>query len=149
MTTTRTSDVGFLLDTMAVSELGHPRANPGLRQWEHENAQAAMYVAAPTIGELESGIRRLPQSNRRYELEAWLERVVKRFAARVVPYDLDAARVWGRADATARMRGTTLSIFDAQIAAIAVTHDLTVVTRNVKHFIASYFPGLRITNPWT
>ena len=42
-----------------------------------------------------------------------------------------------------------LSIFDAQIAAIAVTHDLTVVTRNVKHFVADYFPGLRTANPWT
>ena len=141
--------MAFLLDTMAISELGHPRANRGLQQWEHENGQAAMYLAAPTIGELESGIRRLPQSNRRNELEAWVERIVQRFAMRILPYDLEAARAWGRADAVARLRGKPLPIFDAQIAAIAVTHDLTVVTRNVKHFVADYFPGLHTVNPWT
>ena len=141
--------MAFLLDTMAISELGHPRANLGLQQWERDNSQAAMYLAAPTIGELESGIRRLPQSNRRHELEAWVERIVKRFAVRILPYDLEAARAWGRADAVARMRGKPLSLFDAQIAAIAVTHDLTIVTRNVKHFVADYFPGIRTANPWT
>lgn len=141
--------MAFLLDTMAISELGHPRANPGLAQWGRANAEAALYLAAPTIGELESGIRQLPPSHKRHELEAWIERIVKRFATRILPYDLEAARAWGRADASSRAHGSPLSIFDAQIAAIAVTHDLTVITRNVKHFVADYFPGLAVLNPWT
>jgi toxin FitB len=90
-----------------------------------------LYLSVVTIGEIEKGIakqrRRDPAFARR--LAAWLDGVLRHYAARVLPVDVNVARRWGRlADAHGHAGA------DLLIAATALEHGLTVVTRNTRHF---------------
>jgi len=142
--------IGFLLDTTAVSELGRSGINTGLSAWIAGRVDHHLYISAPTVGELESGITRLPESARRRELERWLVHgILPKFGERVLPLDVDAARIWGRITGQARSAGATVSIIDAQIAAIAIANGLAVVTRNERDFKHPLFGALEVVNPWT
>ena len=81
------------------------------------------------------------------ELQGWgLVRIVHEFGDRILPVTLEVADIWGRLDGEASLRGTQLPIADALIAATAIVHDLTVVTRNVADFERC---GARVLSPWT
>lgn len=88
--------------------------------------------------------RRFP----RKRLEVWLETLVADFEDRTLPFDVRAARFWGRAVGQARKEGRSLSVVDSQIASIAGVHNLAVVTRNVGHFGVKPFDAIKIINPW-
>lgn len=107
------------------------------------------FIGAPSIGELEIGIALLDSSNKRRSLEGWLNRLVTDFGDRVLPFDVSAARSWGRAIAKAQRRGLTLAATDSQIAAIANVHRLAVITRNARHFKTGVFEELAVINPWS
>lgn len=137
----------FLLDTSAISELAKPLPNPGLRQWMHAHAQDESYLSAPSIGEIEIGVWLLAPGKRRSALEAWLEALITTYHDRILPFDLESARRWGRAFAQARLRGEARPTVDSQIAAIASSSGLAVVTRNVGHFAS--FEDVTVVNPWS
>ena len=139
----------FLLDTSALSELTKVQPNAGFLTWMSAQSAQSAFVGAPTIGELELGIRLLKPSKKRSALESWLHNLVHEFEERILPFDLACARLWGRAAAAASLRGATLPATDSQIAAIASVHGLTVVTRNVRHFRADDFEDLVVITPWS
>jgi predicted nucleic acid-binding protein len=141
--------VQFLLDTTALSELTRARPNAGFLQWISENSAEETFIGAPSIGELEVGITLLDQSKKRRSLEAWLQRLIADFGHRILPFDVSAARIWGRAVGAARRKGVSLPATDSQIAAIASVRGLAVVTRNVRHFEVAAFSDLVIVNPWS
>jgi toxin FitB len=121
----------YLLDTMILSELRKTRRDPRLVAWLQGVRPADLYLSVITIGEIEKGIakqrRRDPAFARR--LAAWLDGVLRHYAARVLPVDVNVARRWGRlADAHGHAGA------DLLIAATALEHGLTVVTRNTRHF---------------
>jgi predicted nucleic acid-binding protein len=97
-----------------------------------------------TIGELRQGVEAIrcrgeaPQATR---LERWLDRVSADFGQAILPFDPDAAHVWGRLRAP-----NPENPLDKQIAATALIHDLVVVTRNVSHYQTT---GVRSLNPFT
>lgn len=134
---------------MALSELTKKRTNAGFRSWLLHATNAEAFVGTPSIGELEAGIVALGPGEKQRALEAWLNALIDGFGERVLPFDIASARAWGRANALARHRGVSVPIVDAQLAAIALANDLTVVTRNVRHFRNDVFEGLKILNPWT
>jgi hypothetical protein len=138
----------YLLDTTALSELTKLRPNEGFLDWMSARSTQSAFVGAPSIGELEIGIRLLKPSKKRTSLELWLQQLTIDFEERILSFDVVAARIWGRAVAGARLRGTTLSLTDSQIAAIATAHSLAVVTRNVRHFQVDGFENLTVINPW-
>jgi tRNA(fMet)-specific endonuclease VapC len=129
----------YLADANVLSERHKPRPNFGvlaaMRRHEYEIA-----TAAPVFHELLFGVQRLPPSRRRIRLEEYFEGVSRRFA--ILPYDTRAAE-WHAAE-RARLvgLGRTPPFVDGQIAAIAYTNDLTLVTANVADF--SIFRGLRV-----
>lgn len=104
--------------------------------------EAALCVRAATIGEIACGVAL--ESRRSPEAGAvrgdWLERTCLQFADRIVPFGVDAARVWGRLSAEIGHGGA-----DLQIAATALEHGLTVATRNLAHFIPT---GVTVVNPF-
>ncbi len=139
----------FLLDTSALSELTKVQPNAGFLTWISAQSMQSAFVGAPTIGELELGVRLLKPSKKRSALESWLQNLVDEFEEHILPFDLASARIWGRAVAAASLKGMTLPATDSQIAAIASVNGLAVVTRNVRHFRAADFEGLVVLNPWS
>ena len=139
---------GYLLDTVTVSEGSRPRANAGLAAWLRSVNESDTYLSVVTVGEIKQGIALLePGTDRRNSLERWLAfDLIARFGRRVLSFDVEAAQLWGTLIASARERGALLAIVDSQIAAIAALHQLTVVTRNERHFTQSGVPTL---NPWS
>jgi predicted nucleic acid-binding protein len=99
-----------------------------------------------TIGEICKGIASLPVSQKRGTLQNWLDMDVRSwFAGRILPVTEEIAERWGHLAATAKQQGVSLAVVDGVIAATAIHHDLTLVTRNVKDFSGL---GVDLLNPW-
>ena len=136
----------FLLDTNVPSEL--TKSMPDVRVSGLVGAQdnASLYLSVVTIGELRRGFTLLPRGKRRARLEQWFERyLLPLFADRILPVTQSVGNRWGVLGAECQLRGTPLSTADGMIAATAIEHDLTVVTRNVKDFAGL---GVTVLNPW-
>lgn len=138
--------MNFLLDTCVISEVVKPSPNPLVVSWLGAQTEAHLYLSVLTLGELRRGIERLPPSRKRETLTHWLENELRsRFAGRLVEIDERIAAEWGRIQARAELSGNTLPAIDGLIAASALAHRLTVVTRNVTDMEAS---GVALFNPW-
>ena len=139
--------LGFLLDTNVVSELMKPRPSPRVVAWVDATAEALLHLSVITIGEIRKGIGLLRDDDpRRAALQSWLDRDVRtRFAGRLLVFDDDVAERWGQLEAVAKKRRLTLPTIDAQLAATALHHGLTFVTRNT----ADVGPtGVPVFDPW-
>lgn len=92
------------------------------------------------------GVELLPPSKRRTQLEQWLERDLHEwFEGRILPIDEQVANRWGSLCAEAQLKGRALSVIDALLAATALQHNLTIVSRNVSDFSII---GLTVVSPW-
>jgi predicted nucleic acid-binding protein len=137
---------GFLLDTNIPSEQSRPRPEPLVEQWLFAQPDHSVFLSVVTTGELRKGIALLPTSKRQNELAGWLDyHLVPKFAGRILPVTQRIADRWGTLSASRQLSGTPLGIPDGLIAATALEHGLTLVTRNVKDFGGL---GLTIFNPW-
>jgi toxin FitB len=133
----------YLLDTSFISEVRKgARANRGVRAWEMANDVALCAISVVTIAEIRMGIEecRPTDLNLALALEEWLDVQITLFADHILPVTLAIADRWGRI-----MAGTNLPERDTFLAATALEHDLTIVTRNVSDFRRS---GARLLNPW-
>ena len=137
---------GFLLDTNVPSELTRARSDPRVSNWVEAQDNAFLHLSAVSVGELRRGFTLLPQGKRRTQLEQWFEHyLLPLFANRILSVTKDVGNRWGVLSAECRLRGTALNTADGMIAATALEHDLTVVTRNVKDFTGL---GVVLLNPW-
>jgi toxin FitB len=138
---------GFLLDTMVVSEGTKRRPNSKVASWLGKHSADSCYLSVLTIGEIQHGIARLPAASpRRTELTRWLHHtLLPEFRSRIVPFDLDVALAWGEVVAAASARGMPLPTIDAQIGATSKAHNLTLVTRNTRHYAEI---GIDLVDPW-
>ena len=136
----------FLLDTNVVSELRkirRGRADVRVAAWQRDVALSECFISAITVMELEIGVLRLMRRDgaQAVILRDWLDTVVYRqFADRNLPVDLDVAR-----RCAALQEARTLPERDAFIAATALVHGLTVVSRNFADFAGT---GVALLNPW-
>lgn len=121
----------FLLDTVVLSELRKRDRNPNVVRWLAGAPADDLFLSAVTIGEIERGILRQRAKDAAFAeaLETWLDRTVHVYADRILPVDTPVARRWGSLSARIGNDGA-----DLLIAATALEHGLTVVTRNVRHF---------------
>lgn len=137
---------GFLLDTNVLSELTRPEPNTYVVEWLDSVDESLLYLSVLTIGEIRKGLTVLTSGRRRSLLEAWLDtELTARFAGRVLPIDYFVVDRWGRLAGEAQGRGAPLPVIDGLLAATALHHDLTVVSRNVRDFAVD---GLSSLNPW-
>ena len=108
--------------------------------------ERTLYLSALTLGEIRKGIVTLVESKRRAQLEAWLEIDLRnRFGGRILPVDDAVADRWGMLAGEMKRKGKPMPTVDAMIAATALHHKLTVVSRNVNDFKNAEVP---VFNPW-
>ena len=136
---------GFLLDTNIPSELIRSRPDPRVDDWVKRQSVPSLFLSVIAVGELRRGFELLPRGERRVRLEQWLERdLLVWFRDRILPVTQGIADRWGVLDAQRQLKGAPLNTADGLIAATALEHGLTVVTRNTKDF-----DGLGVPlNPW-
>jgi predicted nucleic acid-binding protein len=137
---------GYLLDTNVISELTKLRPESKVVTWFQATSEELLYLSVLAIGEIRKGIDSLPRSNKRALLESWLANdLVLRFAGRILVVNLDIAERWGLICAKAKIAGTSLAVIDGLMAATALHHNLTLVTRNTKDVQVA---GINTLNPW-
>ncbi|CAM8623064.1 VapC Predicted nucleic acid-binding protein, contains PIN domain [Oxalobacteraceae bacterium] len=98
-----------------------------------------------SLGELQRGVIRLPESKRRKELSLWLQALETSFENRILSFDTSVSRVWAQITAHPEAQGKSMAAFDSIIAATAKTHECILVTRNVRDFANA---GIDVLNPW-
>lgn len=135
---------GFLLDTNILSELRKAdRCDPGVRAWIGGAEAESLYVSVLVFGEIRQGLERIlarDQTQARI-LEKWLSNLARDFADRILPVDERVADQWGRLSLN-----QPVPVLDALIAATALVHDLTVVSRDAHGFRTT---GARFVNPFS
>lgn len=137
--------MSYLLDTCVFAEYEKPRRNTSVTDWVDSQSQDSVYLSVLTIGEMEKGIIRMPASQRKTALEFFLNDLIKRFDDHVLDLTTTTSRCWAKLVASSEKDGRTLPIIDSLIAATALEHDLTLVTRNEKDFEKT---GVKILNVW-
>ena len=133
---------GYLLDTNLISETRKTRADAGVVAFLTAADAAGLFLSVLTLGELRKGVeaKRRTDAVAAAHLSAWVDGIETTFADRVLPLDAAAARLWGELSAS-----RTLPVIDTLIAATAITHGLTLVTRNT-HDVAG--TGVPLVDPW-
>ena len=138
--------MAFLLDTNVVSETIRPRPDKTVLDWIEAQSPTDLFLAAQTLGELVRGARKVKEQARRERFERWIEQdLARQFNGRVLSFDGRTAAVWGRLMGDGDRAGRPPAAADAQIAAVAIQHDLIIVTRNVKDF--ENF-DIQLFDPW-
>lgn len=136
----------YLVDTDVISEIRkREKADFGVIAFFRETSKNddALYLSVITVGELRRGveiIRRRGDRAQANQLEQWLTLVLREYAENILTFDAETAQVWGRLRVP-----HPENPLDKQIAATALIHDLTLVTRNVRHFEGL---GVRLLSPF-
>lgn len=137
---------GWLLDTNVISELRRPRPNARVRAFVAAQPLEELFVSSVSLAEIRFGIETVRDPIRRAELSDWLTHKVRpMFAQRVLEASEDVMFKWRLLVEDGRKTGHTFSQPDLFIAATALHHGLTVVTRDVSDFELARVPLL---NPW-
>ena len=140
---------GYLLDTLDTnvpSELTRPQPDLRVARWLKDTDDDMMHISVITIGEFCKGIAVHPEPHRSLFLRQWLEDELRPwFAGRILPVTEAISERWGILEGNCQLKGIGFSAPDGLIAATALEHDLTPVTRNVRDFASL---GVAILNPW-
>lgn len=135
--------MSYLVDTNVLSELRRSNPDADVVRWLEGRPATTLYLSVLTLGELRKGIEMLPEGTRKRRLLDWLEVDLPGFfTGRLLPIDAQVADRWGHLVAQA---GRPLPAIDSLLAATALTHGLTLVTRNRRDF---QHPGLVVIDPW-
>jgi hypothetical protein len=135
--------VSYLLDTNVISEVRKSSPNTGVSDWFAGAASDELYLSVLVVGEIRQGVERLRRrrdSRQADVFEHWLAALKQDFADRLLPISVGIAERWGLLNAT-----QPLPVIDGLLAATAIEHDLTFVTRDSGALAAS---GARLLNPW-
>jgi predicted nucleic acid-binding protein len=136
----------YLLDTCVISEITRPKPSRKVTRWIKSEDESNFFISVLTIGELHKGIEKLDELKRKEELHNWVENDLKeRFWTRIIDIDLPTAMIWGKIQGMTERIGNPMPAIDSLIAAIGITHHLTVVTRNTSNMKES---GVALLNPW-
>ena len=134
----------FLLDTNIISEVRKgQRSDPNVTDWYAGVSESQLFISSLTIGEICRGIelaRRRHDVDQAEALETWLRAVIQRFSGRILAVDTEEADTWGRISAI-----RPVPVVDGLLAATAIAHDMTLVTRNVSDVEGL---GVRVLDPF-
>lgn len=137
----------ILLDTNVLSELMRPDPNDGVVAWIDALPDDDVWISAITVGEIHPGLSLLPEGRRRQTLHKLAEEMFQaEFFEKCLPFDCQAAEVYARIVSSRSRQGRPIAVEDAQIAAIALSADLELATRNIKDFLG--IEDLKLVNPW-
>lgn len=134
-----------LLDTCVLSELRKDNCHGNVRRTIEEYTEESIFLSVITIGEITKGVGLLSESQRKRELQSWLQTIERYYSDRILSIDLEIVRIWGEITATAQKSGKIIAVSDGLIAATALRHGLHIVTRNTSDFEPG---GGLLINPW-
>ena len=134
---------GYLLDTNVISEV--IRSTPHARVVTFLTAHDDLWLSSIVIHELEYGLQRMAQGQRRASLQDSLLGIIAEYEDRILPLERGGAEWAARFRAHAQRSGRTLDLGDALIAGTAKTHDLAIATRNIRDFDGL---DVEVVNPW-
>ena len=134
--------MSYLIDTVVLSELRKKKRSENVVKWFSSIRGVDIFLSVVTIGEIERGIKQQQQTNSEFSLDLtkWLDGILLNYSDRIIPVSVNIARRWGELSAKIGNSGA-----DILIAATALEHGLSVVTRNEKHFIPT---GVSVVNPF-
>ena len=136
--------MSYLVDTNVFSEKLKPRSDAKVVAWLAEN-ESELFISTLTIAEIRRGIERLPQGKRRDQFQQWLTSLNSTMAGSILSFNRAAAHSWGQMQGQLDLKGIRISPFDGILAATAIRHGLTVVTRNERDFKDA---PVRMLNPF-
>ncbi len=135
----------ILVDTNVLSEPTKPVPNQKVMEWLRTNS-SRLWLPSPVIAELRYGAEKLPQSRKRQKLEEFEAKVLQQYRERVVDFDVAAAQVHGVLRAKLRRMGKPVEAPDTYVAAIAMSRNAAIATRNRAHFEHT---GVALIDPWS
>jgi len=122
------------------------RPDPRVAQWLRDADDNTLHLSVISVGEVCKGFTVHPEEHRRVILRKWLDETSRPwFAGRILPVSEEIAERWGILEGQCQLHGLAVSAPDGLIAATALEHNLTIVTRNVKDFAGL---GVVMFNPW-
>jgi toxin FitB len=135
--------VSFLLDTNVVSEIRKKTADKGVVTWFASAPADRLFLSVLVVGEIRQGIARLARRDpaQAENFEHWLSQLVDGYGDRIVPITAQIAEAWGRLNVP-----DPVPVVEGLMAATALVHDWTLVTRNVSDVVPT---GARLLNPFT
>ena len=134
---------GFLLDTNVVSELRkRERADANVLRWLDEHAESELWLSVLVVGELRRGVELIARRDKKTasKLRDWLDATVKDYADRILPIDVEICERWALLSVP-----DPVPVVDGLLAATAIEHDLTLVTRNIADVDRT---GVTVVNPF-
>jgi len=138
--------VSYLLDTCVLSELMRPTPAASVSAWLDAYAHQPVFLSVLTVGEIAQGIAKLAASARKTALNDWLRQVVlPNYEGRILAVDTAVTLRWGALRGDLIWLGRSPAVIDSLLAATALSHGLTLATRNVRDFEAL---GVTVFNPW-
>ncbi len=138
--------MNHLLDTCVPSELVKRKPQQSVIDWITQVPENSLFISVLTLGELQKGIAKLIDLERRKKLQNWFDdELSPRFADRILDITPEIARAWGILQGKLEQQGQKMPVIDGLIATTALVHNLVLVTRNVADIQRS---GVPIINPW-
>jgi predicted nucleic acid-binding protein len=136
----------IVLDTNVLSEIMRAKPDPVVLDWLDAQQPDDLWLNSVVAAELLFGVARLPEGARKQQLALAVSAMLEQdFAAQILSFDLSAASVYAVMLAERARIGASMAKADAQIAAICLSRDATLATRNTRHFEGV---GLSLMNPW-
>jgi predicted nucleic acid-binding protein len=136
--------MNYLVDTNVISELRKSNCNENVKVFIEQLPPECLYLSAISLGEISFGIKKMDNTHKKSALIIWFEsQLPEWFEGRVISIDSNIAIEWGAIRAKHK---ETLPVSDSLLAATALTHHLTILTRNVKDF--ERIEGISFINSW-
>ncbi len=136
----------YLLDTCVISEVIKREPNKNVISWLQAQDEADLFLSILTFGEIQKGIQKDPDQNRKQKLKIWVEEdLKKRFENRIILIDLKVVTNWGCIQGLAELAGRTMPTLDGLIAISGLTYNCVVATRNTSDMEQS---TAELFNPW-
>lgn len=135
--------MSYLLDTNVLSEIRKgARCDSQVSEWWNTTETSEIYLSVIVVGEVYRGIDKLMKTNPvlARKFQTWLRSIVREYDGRILVFDLKATEIWGKLTSK-----RTLPLADGLLAATALAHDLTLVTRNIRDIKGT---GVRYLNPF-
>jgi len=139
--------MNYLLDTCILTEFARRKPEPKVIRWIDTIDRNSLFTSVITIGEIQRGVERMEQSDRKDELLKWVYNgLVERLKDHIVPLDTMTLTVWGSLTAWRDNNGKPLGILESLIAASALRNNMMIATRYVEIYRRT---GVPVVNPWT
>ena len=135
--------MGYLIDTNVLCESSRPHPDSEVLHWLADH-DAKLAISVLSLGEILRGIHLMDRGKRREDIERWYQRIERWAAGRILPVDTAVTHTWALFSAKHQRAGRKLPAMDSLIAATAIEHHLTLVTRNTGDFP----DDVPILNPW-